>query len=138
MPLTTPRIDRFMAKVDKTDTCWLWTGGTAKGYGAFYDGTRQVPAHRWLYEYMNGVLTSVLVIDHLCENKACVNPEHLEAVSHPENCRRRYHDACDKGHAYTEDNTITYPTAKRRCKRCMQETYRRNHPTAKHLPPSLR
>jgi hypothetical protein len=78
--------ERFMSKVDKTDTCWNWKAYIAPGgYGKF--GITTAPkikkimyAHRFSYELLNGKIPEGKVIDHLCRNRSCVNPEHLEVV----------------------------------------------------------
>lgn len=81
---------RFRAKVteDPDTGCWEWTAHrTRLGYGRFYAG-RYVQASRWSFEFFRGPIPDGLEIDHLCRNRACVNPDHLEPVSHAENCRR--------------------------------------------------
>ncbi len=75
---------RFLAKVRYQNDCWIWTaarGGWDGQYGWFsYDG-RPVLAHRWAYEHWIGPIPDGSVIDHLCENTPCVNPDHLQAIS---------------------------------------------------------
>jgi len=81
--------ERFDAKVQRTATCWLWIGATnQKGYGTFWSGDVRTGAHRWSYEYHVGPIPVGLEIDHLCRVRHCVNPAHLEAVTHAENLRR--------------------------------------------------
>lgn len=75
--------DRFWSNVDRTGDCWVWQAckGTG-GYGQFsVRGVRWV-AHRASYELANGQIPKGLVIDHMCRNRACVNPAHLRAVTH--------------------------------------------------------
>jgi len=73
---------RFWRKVDKTDSCWNWTAATlVKGYGRFGIGNKKLMlAHRWAYIDAYGPIPPYEVIDHLCRNRSCVRPDHLEAV----------------------------------------------------------
>src|SRR5450755_3951408 len=74
--------ERFWARVDKqTDGCWVWTGALRTGYGTLSVSGKNVPAHRFSYELLVGIIPDGLQIDHLCRNRACVNPEHLEPVT---------------------------------------------------------
>lgn len=86
--------ERFWPNVDKSGDCWLWTGYIKpNGYASFYPGGgRHVPkvyAHRWSYEAANEPIPEGLEIDHLCHVRHCVNPAHLELVTHRENLDRR-------------------------------------------------
>ena len=92
MSETTPVCDRFMERVDQTDSCWLWTASADRyGYGRFFVGNGQyVQAHRHSYERFVGPIPPGLQIDHLCRVKHCVNPQHLEPVTHGVNQQRRY------------------------------------------------
>lgn len=81
--------------------------------------------HRVTYQLLVGPIPEGLELDHLCEVKACCNPEHLEPVTHAENLRRcRYSrersasDTCTKGHVYTPENTYRYPNGARACREC--------------------
>lgn len=90
--------DRFWEKVDKDGPvpahrpdlgpCWVWTAALCKGYAQFWDGQRQRRAHRWFWEQENGPVPDGLELDHLCRNRACVRPSHLEAVTGKVNCER--------------------------------------------------
>lgn len=77
----------FWSRVDKTDGCWLWTSTVVwNGYGQFRINNRRVYAHRFAYEQVVGPVPDGL--DHLCRNRRCVNPAHLEPVTRQENLRR--------------------------------------------------
>lgn len=121
---------RFWQFVNKTDTCWLWTGFCDKnGYGRFKDGDVGHRAHRWSYEHFVGPIPEGLQIDHLCRVTGCVRPDHLEAVPAKENVRRTMpfrerKTHCIHGHEYTAENTLyeRLPggTLGRRCRTCRQ------------------
>ena len=106
---------RFWTKVDKTATCWLWTAATSNGYGNFRvkDG-QNVSAHRIAYVAEHGDVPQGLELDHLCRNRRCVNPAHLEPVTRRENVLRgRLPEAmlhvagrCRNGHEVNERNTL--------------------------------
>ena len=73
--------------------CWIWLRGFgSKGYGVLATSEIRSYAHRYLYEQMVGPVPDGLVLDHLCRNHPCVNPEHLEAVTQHENVRRGWVD----------------------------------------------
>ena len=72
--------------------CHFWTGRLSRGYGMIRANGKRIPAHRFSYELAKGPIPEGLQVDHLCKNKSCVNPDHLEAVTQAENTRR----ACKK------------------------------------------
>lgn len=94
------KAELFWAKVDKTDTCWNWVGAktasrperpqapASPGYGVFNINNRPFYAHRLSYLVHNGPLVDGLVIDHICNNTLCVNPDHLKQVTNRENTLR--------------------------------------------------
>jgi hypothetical protein len=103
------------------------------GYGAlseWIDGrTRMHYTHRVAYEAVNGPIPGGLVIDHLCRNRLCANPAHLEAVTHRVNLLRGIgvaakhaaKTACPRGHTYTEENTYRSKEGSRVCRACGRE-----------------
>ena len=121
--------DRFWSKVNKTDTCWLWTGAKFNGdYGCFwFEGRRQV-ASRVAWILVNGRIPEGLEPDHVCRVRSCVRPElpHLELVTHRENVLRgesfAAHKArqtsCLRGHAFDMANTRIRPSGLRACREC--------------------
>ena len=81
--------NRLNSKIDKSGDCWLWTGSVnSRGYGGIIIDGKYFRAHRIMYEMFKGKIPKGLEVDHLCEVRTCVNPEHLEAVTHSENMKR--------------------------------------------------
>ena len=117
---------RFWSKVQITEGCWLWLGAKHhKGYGSFWTGEKYKEAHRFAYEFAVGAVPEGLQIDHLCRNRGCVKPEHLEAVTQRENLRRgmNYHRSqthCKRGHPFDLFNTYR-ATNGRACRICARE-----------------
>lgn len=120
-------MERFIEKVNKTETCWLWTSGfSLNGYGQFTIDYQTQLAHRIAYELFIGPIPNGLQIDHLCRVRYCVNPQHLEAVTCRENLMRgETHAArlarqthCKNGHAFEGQNVAHDKDGWRRCRTC--------------------
>jgi hypothetical protein len=126
-------VERFWSRVAKgaAHECWVWTGAQFNGgYGRFKAAGRDTVAHRWSYEMVNGPVPNGLQLDHLCRNRLCVNPAHLEAVTARTNVLRgetitaaniaKTH--CAKGHPFSGTNLIIARNGtKRLCRICKNE-----------------
>ena len=126
--LTTEAVARFWSYINKTPTCWLWTGvPNDQGYGQLRIDNIKVYGHRLAYHLMRGPIPAGMQVDHICRVRHCVNPDHLEVVSHRTNTlrgisphavnKRKTH--CDHGHEYTPANTLWMGRPiRRRCREC--------------------
>jgi hypothetical protein len=112
-------LDRFMKKIKETNSCWIFEGSKTNGYGQFWVKNKKYLAHRWIYEQIVGKIPDGMQIDHLCRERSCVNPDHLEIVSNAEQQKRRSEAQthCKHGHEFTEKNTYLYNN-KRNCRSC--------------------
>jgi hypothetical protein len=133
--------------VDPVTGCWQWQAGTCgRGYSKIGytrpDGTRRtVGAYKWIMEQIHGPIAPGYEPDHLCRNKLCVNPDHMEIVTRAENNRRRvaaYREngkemhwklrasgKCREGHEMTPENTIDKKDGTRTCRTCRQKFQRK-------------
>lgn len=126
---TEVEITRFLAKIDKTSNengCWVWTGALAHGYGRFRFDNRTVQATRFSW-FIHKKVQPTYELDHLCENPPCVNPDHLQDVTHKENILRastapttinKAKVSCLNGHVFDTANTYITKSGKRHCRAC--------------------
>lgn len=146
--------ERFEAKVDRhgpvpqkrpeLGPCWVWTAShfTKTGYGQFAVPVgpglpfRGTTAHRYAYEVYVGPVPDGLELDHLCRNRGCCNPGHLEPVTRQVNTLRGEslaavcfrENRCSHGHEYTPENTyFRRDGTGRECRICMRDRARRNY-----------
>ncbi len=120
--------DRFFSKVREDETgCWFWTGyPCGNGYAQIRVDRRLTMAHRWAYEYFIGDIPNGLELDHLCRTRHCVNPWHLEPVTHQVNTIRAglAKNHCPKDHEYTPENTGRSSAGARVCIKCRRDNGR--------------
>ena len=138
-------IERFWEKVKVRDsTCWEWTAAKYIGYGRFWNQGRMVLAHRFSYQLFGGVIPEWLEIDHLCRNRKCVNPSHLEVVTRRENVKRGLSPEvqrqrqlskthCPQGHPYDEVNTYIRPDNGRDCRTCNRQRKKESYIKSKEV-----
>ena len=130
MPITDSTfIARFWSKVDRSGDCWIWGAYVNNtGYGIVKVDGRCEKAHRIAYQISVGPIPDGLTIDHLCRNKTCVNPAHMEPVTirvnvlrggcPPAQNARRTH--CPSGHPYSGGNLYVSPRGWRYCRACQR------------------
>lgn len=127
-------VKQFLVAEDKRgdgplqQPCWAWTGKLKDGYARIRVYGVIMRAHRYAYEIYRGGIPAGKVLDHLCRQRHCVNPYHLEIVSPKENTLRgesapalnAQKNACPAGHVYTESNTYRDGRNKRYCRECQR------------------
>lgn len=136
-------LERFLSRITvEPNGCWGWKRGHSNGYASFHvTADRSINAHQFSYEYFVGPVPEGKELDHLCHNRGCVNPDHLEPVIHEVNCQRGdsgpllklKHQStthCPKGHPYDEKNTLMQRKKRdgpllRVCKACLEERLKR-------------
>ena len=126
-------------RIDATGDCWEWLGSHDKdGYAAnvWYGGEGHGRVHRFVWEALVGPIPEDKQMHHLCENKGCVNPDHLTVVTPKENTHashlppaaknaRKTH--CPKGHPYSGENLYVAPAGDRMCRECRRQSDRDNY-----------
>ena len=118
--------ERFFAATIPSGDCWEFQRLDHAGYGRFWINGRSVRAHRWCFEFMVGEIPPGLFLDHLCRNRSCVNPDHLEPVTPRINTLRGetvpaanlWKTHCWRGHPLSGDNLRRDPRGRRRCRAC--------------------
>jgi hypothetical protein len=133
-PKGTDVVALFWSRVEKSDGCWLWTGGRfSTGYGSFSVGGRVRVASRLAYAYTHGPIPDGLFVCHHCDTPLCVRPDHLFLGTNADNMRDAYRKGrvrppnvvagrthCVQGHEFTPENTITQKDG-RTCRACKKE-----------------
>lgn len=121
---------RFFTRVRQVGDCWEWHKTTPTGYGTLFQ--RMLP-HRWAYQFLRAPIPEGLELDHLCRNRRCVNPWHLEPVTRRVNAMRGVgsKETCVNGHPYTEGNTYRRPDrGTRMCRECVRNANSRRRRSA--------
>lgn len=119
--------------------CMPWPGVIECGYGTLRVRGKTTYAHRAIYENVNGPVPDGMVLDHLCRNRDCVNPDHLEPVTNKENILRGVSPAainarkthCVRGHALTGENLFINSNGRRVCRTCARNRPKR--PLVEHV-----
>ena len=111
---------KLAAKSRQEGDCILWTGSIYDtGYGVIRIATKTRAVHRIAYQLAYGSIEDGMDIHHTCRNRACINPDHLEALTRQAHNHKTHRlDACRRGHPYNEENTYWTPNGARQCKAC--------------------
>jgi len=105
---------------------------TTNGYSRIFVDGKNIQAHRWAWELINGKIPTGLVIDHICKNRKCVAIDHLRMVTQQENVMAGLHNIdnrthCNQGHPFTKENIMVRKSGKRECAECNRVRARKNY-----------
>ena len=125
------KVEKFLCKINAVDgNCWNWSGEISKeGYGLFSISSKRFFAHRISFEMFKEKLNTSLVIDHVCRNRKCVNPDHLRQVTTRINniensislfAKKSSQSHCVNGHEFSEDS-IYWEKGRRKCVKCRRK-----------------
>ena len=115
-----------------TDCIESKKGITTNGYSRLRINNKNIQAHRWAWELINGKISDGFVIDHICRNRKCVLPEHLRMVTQQENIMAGLHNIdnrshCNQGHPFIKENIMIRKSGKRECSECNRIRARANY-----------
>lgn len=117
--------ERLWSRIEMADGCWMWTGSrTRNGYGKVDIGRSSQVAHRAVYTAVVGTIPLGMQLDHLCRNRRCVNPSHLEPVTPRTNKIRAGGERCPNGHEYASRGYVS-TSGERVCRACRTSRVRR-------------
>jgi hypothetical protein len=107
-------------------------GITTNGYSRIRINNKNIQAHRWAWELVNGQIPEDFVIDHICRNRKCVLPEHLRMVTQQKNIMAGLHNInnrshCNQGHPFVKENIMIRKSGKRECAECNRIRARANY-----------
>lgn len=122
------RLSKMRKRISKAGACWIYRGHTKQGYPIVRQNKKFRTAHRVFYELTVGPVASGLVLNHICRNRKCVNPKHLEQISNRKNiligegagAKNARKVKCKHGHDFSKKNTYSAPgSSYRSCRKCM-------------------